>query len=249
MILEEEEESLNCVPCNHLHFGGFECTNCEKGAYCDYKGMPVLETSCVEPKAATRRPINTSEQELNTVGKEEINAEWEKVTMTADTGAVNHVVTTATVPHLKLKETAASKSGASFTGAEGSKLPNLGEKDIHGFTNEGLAVDMTWQVAGKLRKNLAAISKVCDQGNRAVFDNDGSYIENKVTKAIIPMKRVGGLFEFDIWISRPKGEAIKTGKDEVAQTNTFAILNSDGQADIIDDFDTESGFTRLVDRM
>jgi hypothetical protein len=37
--------------------------------------------------------------------------------------------------------------------------------------------------------------------------------------------------------------------NDSSRSNTFAVLNEDGEADIDDDFETESGFTRLVRNM
>ena len=230
-LLEEENKEATqplCTICEHDH----SWTDVVKGKKkkTDSTPMPVVK-----------------EEELNVI---DLNGMWERVTMTADTGAVNHVVMPTVAPHVKLQDTPASLAGASFTGAEGSKMPNLGQKDVTGVTAEGLSVEMSWQVAGKLRRNLAAIGKICSKGsgNRAVFEDDSGYIENKVTKAVIPMTKVGNLYEFDIWLPRtgktPPKDVIVTGK----AANAFAVLNQNGEADI-EDFDTESGFTRLLDAM
>ena len=106
---------------------------------------------------------------------------------------------------------------------------------------------MTWQVAGKLKRNSAAIGRICSEGNRAIFDDDGSYIENKATKAKIPMRKVGGLFEFDLWLPRTKDDHVNHDKTKYT-TNMFAVLNEHGEADI-HELNTDSGFTRLVERL
>ena len=213
---------------------------------CEYSG----ETS--DNGAGVTKFLNShnSDDECQVCGEiNPVTAEcnWEKVTMTADTGAVTHVVRPDVAPQLSLNETEASRTGKGFTGAEGSKLPNLGEKHANGVTDEGLPINMTWQVAGKLKRNLAAIGRICSEGNRVVFDEEGSYIENKSTKAQIPMRKVGGLFEFDLWLPRAKDDHIKT--QVKPSSNMFAVLNEKGEADIEDDLNTDSGFTRLVERM
>jgi hypothetical protein len=81
-----------------------------------------------------------------------------------------------------------------------------------------------------------------------VFEDDAGYIENTITKAVIPMTKVGNLYEFDIWLPRT-GKQVTTPATIVKKSgNTFAVLNEDGEADI-DELDTESGFTRLVAAM
>ena len=80
-----------------------------------------------------------------------------------------------------------------------------------------------------------------------MFDDAGSYIENKTTKAQIPMRKVGGLFEFDLWLPRAKDDHVKSPAKST--NNMFAVLNEKGEADIEDELNTDSGFTRLVERM
>ena len=47
-----------------------------------------------------------------------------------------------------------------------------------------------------------SVSKVTAQGNRAVFDDDGSYIEDKASGEITWMQQVGGMYMLKMWVSR-----------------------------------------------
>ena len=61
---------------------------------------------------------------------------------------------------------------------------------------------MTFQCAD-VTKALGSVSKICSNGNRVVFDDDGSYIENKQSGEILWMKQVGGLYTLDVEIAPP----------------------------------------------
>ena len=45
-------------------------------------------------------------------------------------------------------------------------------------------------------KALGSVSNICSNGNRVVFDDDGSFIENKQAGEILWMKQVWGLVYF-----------------------------------------------------
>jgi hypothetical protein len=135
-LLEDDEESvvetIQEEECKHE-----QCTQCYQS---DSTWAEVVTGKKKKLLKKSENSVNSGE-ELNVI---DLNGMWEKVTMTADTGAVNHVVMPSVAPHIQLQDTAASLSGASFTGAEGSKLPNLGQKDVRGVTSTGLSVDMSW---------------------------------------------------------------------------------------------------------
>ena len=47
-----------------------------------------------------------------------------------------------------------------------------------------------------------SVSKVAAQGNKVVFDDDGSYIEDKVSGERTWMKHVGCMYMLKMWGSR-----------------------------------------------
>ena len=81
---------------------------------------------------------------------------------------------------LELNESAQSRRGVEYEVANGIKIPNLGEKQFMGHTEGGIARSITAQVCD-VNKVLLSASKVVRVGHRVVFDQDGSYIEDKVT--------------------------------------------------------------------
>ena len=47
-----------------------------------------------------------------------------------------------------------------------------------------------------------SVSKVVNKGNRVVFDEEGSYIEDKTTSEVTWMRQAGGMYYLDLWVSR-----------------------------------------------
>ena len=53
-----------------------------------------------------------------------------------------------------------------------------------------------------VNKTLMSVSKIAKAGNRVVFDEDGSYIEDKTTGDRLWMTQVGGMYSVKLWVSR-----------------------------------------------
>ena len=70
-----------------------------------------------------------------------------------------------------------------------------------GVTENGVARGMTAQVCA-VNKTLMSVSKIAKAGNRVVFDDEGSYIEDKVTGERLWMTEVGGMYSIKLWVSR-----------------------------------------------
>lgn len=81
------------------------------------------------------------------------------------------------------------------------QIPNLGERKFVGFTEEGIDISMTAQVCA-VNKTLMSVSKIARGGNRVIFDEDGSYIEDKGNGEQIWMTQEGGMYYLKLWVSR-----------------------------------------------
>ena len=75
------------------------------------------------------------------------------------------------------QEGPASRRGVVYEVADGTQIPNEGEKRFTAMTEEGVEKKMILQVAG-VNQGLLSVSKVVAAGNRVVFDPQGSYIES-----------------------------------------------------------------------
>ena len=124
------------------------------------------------------------------------------VEVTVDPGAVDTVGPPTVAPGIPIRETEASRSGMHYRAANNMKIPNLGEKKLQGITEEGQDVGMTIQVA-QVNKVLASVGRMCEAGNRVVFDDEeGSYIMNKRTKKITRLEKKNGVYKFNIMIPK-----------------------------------------------
>ena len=96
--------------------------------------------------------------------------------MAIDSGATETVMAEATLNGIvDITEGPALRRGVTYEVANGVEIPNLGERKFVGFTEEGGQRGITAQVCA-VNKTLMSVSKVAAQGNRVVFDDEGSYI-------------------------------------------------------------------------
>ena len=172
----------------------------------------------IERRASRKAGINNRERPLLTASKEDgkithdDNGKYEMITVTADSGAADHVAPKNVATHIRTQETSASRQGMKYVAANGHKIANEGQKTVQGLTNEGMPLGMTWQVAG-VKRPLASIGRMCDAGNAAVFTKAGGYVvpEEMLSKTLealnkakgLKMKREGGIYNFKLWIPRP----------------------------------------------
>ena len=155
-----------------------------------------------------REDENTPRKKATRKGK------YEMITVTADSGAADHVAPRKVADHLKIQETEASRQGVKYVAANGQKIANVGQNIIKGVTDEGMPLGMTWQIA-EVKKPLASIGRMCDAGNVAVFTEDDGYVVpqkvlnktlvalDKIETKSLRMEREGGVYNFKLWIPRP----------------------------------------------
>ena len=100
--------------------------------------------------------------------------------MYLDSGATGTVIPRDMLMSLGLEEGAAARQGITYEVANGVRIANLGEKAFIGITEDGQDKQINAQVC-EVNKALLSVSKAVKAGNVVVFDEDGSYIENKPT--------------------------------------------------------------------
>ena len=102
---------------------------------------------------------------------------------------------------IDISEGAACKRGVMYEVANGVEIPNLGERKFLGFTEDGGAKGMTAQVCA-VNKTLMSVSKITSKGNKVIFDDDGSFIEDKATGERTWLTQSGGMYYLKMWVSR-----------------------------------------------
>ena len=56
-----------------------------------------------------------------------------------------------------------------------------------------------------------SVKKICKNGNRVVFDEEGSYIENKWTGEQLKVEEEDGEYVLDIWVNTGEGKEATFG--------------------------------------
>ena len=178
--------------------------NCCEDAAC---GEDVRGAEACVPKDL---PRPSQEKAMGVVAKEPqskgINAvaddQWVEIDVAVDSGATETVMAESTLSGvIDITEGAACKRGVTYEVANGEEIPNLGERKFLGFMEDGAARAITAQVCA-VNKTLMSVSKIASRGNRVVFDDDGSYIEDKATGEKTWMTQVGGMYSLKMWVSR-----------------------------------------------
>ena len=102
---------------------------------------------------------------------------------------------------VKVVEATNVKSDVSFKLADGSITPHTGEKAFTTDTDQGHIRHMGATVT-EVDDALLSVSKVVKAGNNVVFDQGGSYIENKTTGEVTPLIEQRGLYKLKMWIPK-----------------------------------------------
>ena len=159
--------------------------------------------------AEADKKINSVEKDVNLLTKhiaEGINNlaknEWQKFPekLIIDSGAAETVMPSHWIENYKMNESAGSKEGVFYLTASGEPIYNEGEKTLMLMNEYGQARKMTFQCA-KTTKALGSVSKICANGNRVVFDDEGSYIENKVTGEKLWLEQSEGVYHLNMQVA------------------------------------------------
>ena len=146
-------------------------------------------------------------KQIRTVEPETINSvsadgRWEKLQLAVDSGATESVIPPSMPECVPTEESAASRRGVKYEVASGHYIPNEGEKQFDAITDQGTKKRMILQVCD-VTQGLLSVSKVAKAGNRVVFDDNGSFIQNKNSGDITWMEERGGMYMLTLWVKRP----------------------------------------------
>ena len=141
---------------------------------------------------------------------EDDTRKWKCISIAVDSGACDSVISPEELPAYtnRIRETKDSKSGNDFISASGDPIPNYGELTVPMFTRESTSRAMKFQAAG-VAKPLGSVKRMIMAHHRVVFDEEGSFIENKLTGEINMLREEDGNFMLDVWVPPP--EVMDTG--------------------------------------
>ena len=154
---------------------------------------------------ADRAECNSKAVSLDSVSKSRVGTRRGRITI--DSGAAESVMPPGEVPEIPIKESEGHKKGINYVAANGSKMPNLGEKSIKFNTRDGTNSGITFQIT-HARKPLASVSKIVQKGNCVTFSPNGSFIQNVRTGRKIDIEEANGTYFIDVeYILGDRGEA------------------------------------------
>ena len=132
-------------------------------------------------------------------GLNSVDQEWEEITMYVYSGATEIVVGENMLSAIELKEGVFYCKNVRYEVANGITIPNLGEKKFQGTTEDGMVKQITAQVCD-VNKSLLSVSKAVRAGNKVVFDDEGSYIENKATGERTWLNEEHDMYALKLWV-------------------------------------------------
>ena len=124
---------------------------------------------------------------------------YELVEMLVDSGASETVVPPQVVSSAEVVPSDASRRGVMYEVANGSSIPNLGQKTFRAATQEGHVRDLTAQVADT-NKSLMSVSRLVAAGNTVVFSPEGSYIQDGSGETI-GLEASAGMYTVKLWVA------------------------------------------------
>ena len=127
---------------------------------------------------------------------------WKKVRFCMDSGANETVMDDEDLEEVETTESWGSKHGQEYEVANGVKIPNLGEKEFVGWTEQGQKKAVKAQVR-EANKALLSVKKLTTAGNMVVFDQEGSYIMDTGTREVTWLKEDNGMYMLRMWVQRP----------------------------------------------
>ena len=125
--------------------------------------------------------------------------EWQEIEVVMDSGSGDSVAPTTLAPGVSVRESVGPKQGQHYVSATGNRIPNLGEKVLEAATEEGNHHRVTFQVTDVSRP-LCAVSKVCQKGNRVIFDEHGGVVQNKATGRETYFGMQDGIYLLKMWM-------------------------------------------------
>ena len=80
---------------------------------------------------------------------------------------------------------------------------------------------MTFQVAN-VRGPLGSVRRICEAGNRVVFDEEGSYIENNTSKKRTKIDKVKGVYLLKLWVKKEEPKGVNSVSEFANCNSSFA---------------------------
>ena len=132
------------------------------------------------------------------------SGKWEKVEFVMDSGAMETVADPGFAGNVKLRRDNGQEK-QHYRTADGTRIPNRGEKRISWEGEDGTAGKLTVQITD-VKKALCSVGKVANAGNRIVFEPQGGYIQNIKTGKKTALVKEGAAYKLKMWVKAKDAE-------------------------------------------
>ena len=129
---------------------------------------------------------------------------WEKIDITLDSGAAETVGPKSAVEGVRVRRDN-GREGMNYRAANGTTMPNYGEQRLCWESEEGQRGGINIQITD-VTKVLASVGKICEAGNRVVFEPDGGFIERIKDGNRTQFKRKGAVYVLETWVRARNSE-------------------------------------------
>jgi len=163
---------------------------------------PQVTEVAMPPEVSTARicPLKAIEpQEIKAFMD---NDGWMSVDMAVDSAATETVLNEEMLENIETTIGEANKRGVEYEVANGIRIPNLGEKVFKGHSDDGIIKSLTAQVCD-VNKALLSVRRIVENGHKVVFDQGGSYIEDKASGEKMWLREEGGMYMLKMWVRTP----------------------------------------------
>ncbi|MDA8582759.1 hypothetical protein N9L68_00970 [bacterium] len=129
------------------------------------------------------------------------DGEWEEIELAVDSGASETVAHEGVLQSVETTDGDAKKKGVQYEVADGTLIPNLGEKSFIAVDEGGALRRMKVQVCD-VNKPLLSVRRVTQAGNRVVFEKDGGWIEDTSSGEKLWLKEKDGMYLLKLWVQK-----------------------------------------------
>ena len=124
---------------------------------------------------------------------------WVQVPCAVDSGSCANV---APEDVFGINSATTEKRLPKFFGADGSPIENLGALVAEGFSDDGHAMKIDFDIA-KVTRPLLSVYKMTSNGHKVEFTEKGGTIQVKGSQKKIQLRQEGRLFMLDLWCQVP----------------------------------------------
>ena len=143
-----------------------------------------------------------AEVRAQTLAPMQLSGKWERITSIMDSGATVTVRNPKTGTCYPLVEGPAAKAGVMYEIADGTEIPNLGERVMAVMSKTGRVTAKKSQVAN-VSKDLTAVRQEMKNQKTVIFDSEGCFTLCKLTGEVTPIDDDGVNFTQDEWVIPP----------------------------------------------